>query len=140
MNTDILILNIQDRFRAMEHAFSIDDKSFTTACIEYSYLLGSSEDIGKVIKRLALHGEIDKEIFQLLFNYSTIRLYYKNSNQQFDNKTLINKIINLGNFSLPKFYDKEVEDKLGLLNNFLNLLNSEDKRSKQAIKNKTGNN
>ncbi len=118
----IAISQLNERFKALEHAIDIDVKSFVLAAFEYSSYIGSSPYLSDIVRRLANDYDIDKVIFFRLFMYSALREGFRNKNLQ---------KVALG---MPLFVDKEIEEKYGLVSRFLPMMESATKQLKESEK------
>lgn len=110
MNNETIILNLKERFSVMEHSFSFDSNAYTMAKLEYTDLLGSSEEISQVIKELALEDEINEDILQIFFNYSSLKRGMRNISHQINDP------------GIPKFWDKTIEKKFKLMESYVDSL------------------
>ncbi len=118
----IAISQLNERFKALEHAIDIDVRSFVLAAFEYSSYIGSSPYLSDIVRRLANDYDIDKVIFFRLFMYSALREGFRNKNLQ---------KVTLG---MPLFVDKEIEEKYGLVSRFLPMMESATKQLKESEK------
>lgn len=124
MNNETIILNLKERFSVMEHSFSIDSNAYTMAKLEYADLLGSSEEISQAIKDLSMEDEINDDILQIFFNYSSLKRGMRNTSRQIDDP------------GIPKFWDKAIEKKFKLMESYVNSLRQPIRKATPAEINK----
>jgi len=117
MNKETLIINIQERFHALEHALSVNDSSFTLACFEYTDLINASEEISDAVRSVLLNDDfIDKHILQSIFNISML-------------KSPTNRVKpGKDNIETPRYWNNQVEKRYRLLKDFYSLIISEKRR------------
>jgi len=118
----IAISQLNERFKALEHAVGIDDKSFAEAVFEYASYIGSSPYLSEIIRRLANDHDIDEIIFFRLFTHSALREGFRNKN--------LGKVT----LGMPLFYDKGIEEKYGLMSQFLAMTEFASRQLKESKK------
>jgi len=117
-----IIINLRERFKALEDAINLNERDFASAAFEYASYIGTTKELSDIVKELANNFDIDRKIFYRLFMYSTLREGFRN------------KFLKKDDVGMPLFYDKEIEAKFGLMKEFREMLMLEDKRLKESKK------
>jgi len=104
------ITNLREHFKALERGINLDDDSFYNAVIQYCTYIGRSRYISNLIIKVALDGEVRPNTLYTLWFWS----YNMNSLRAFAKGEPGGGSSNI----LPFFFNKEIEQKFGLVKQF----------------------
>ena len=117
-----VVINLRDRFKAIEDTLSLTDKDFAQAIFDYSAYIGDSSEASAIVKQMAKDFDIDRDVLHRLFLYGALR----NGFRSFTLKK--------NDAGVPLFLDEEIEKEYHLGEGLLKLLAFEKYRTEKLQK------